>query len=434
MSELRPRSDVQGSGELRPRDRGSRSRVPGIARHGRLRKRGPVRTILTVVASVLAVVLVATVSIAGVAVNALASKIDTVDIPPVSGGAAAIPQIAAIEGGFNILIVGSDICEEALNNCDDRASALNDVNILLHVSQDQTNAVAISIPRDMVVGIPECPWTNGDGTKVYSTEAVNTALSYGGLNCVAMTVTELTGLPIQFAGMISFNGVIAMSNAIGGVDVCTDAPIFDPNSGLDIPAGTSTLQGGMALAFLRTRYGVGDGSDLTRISSQQVFLSSLVRKLKADGTLGDLGTLYNLANAAISNMQLSSSLGDVNTMVSIAMALKNIPLERVTFVQYPGTTGGSGIYTGKVRPDTAAGDELMALVAADQPFQLAQAGDDAGAVAVDPPPTVKVPTDRTNPKPVETAPPVDNSDLPTVSSSIRGTTAADYTCSVSNSY
>ena len=436
MSELRPRSELRGSGELRPRSGGA-AKLPGIARHGRLRKRSPLGAILGLIAASLAVILVSAGSIAAVAFNALYSKTEIVELIGETDGPP--PQIGAIEGGFNILIVGSDQCEAAMGNCEDRGSAvLNDVNILLHVSQDQTNAVAISFPRDMVVGIPECPWSDGEGTKAYSTEPINTAMYYGGLNCVAMTVSELTGLPIQFAGVITFAGVIGMSNAVGGVDVCVDAPIYDPYTGLNLAtAGTHTLRGADALAFLRSRHGVGDGSDLTRISSQQVYLSSLVRKLQADGTLGNPSVLYNLASAALSNMTLSSNLADVPTMVSIALALKDIPLERISFVQYPGSTGGTGIYAGKVRPNLALGDAMMELVRADQPFVLSQAGDGSGSQEVEPPPvtTVKKPIDRTNPDPEPTATaapvPVDNTGLPELSG-IRGQTAADYTCSISN--
>jgi anionic cell wall polymer biosynthesis LytR-Cps2A-Psr (LCP) family protein len=73
-------------------------------------------------------------------------------------------------------------------------------------------------------------------------------------------------------------------------------------------AGTYELRGVDALAFLRSREGVGDGSDLTRISSQQVYLSALVRKLKSEDTLGDPKKVYDLAKAALSKMQLSTSL------------------------------------------------------------------------------------------------------------------------------
>ncbi|MCU1580575.1 MAG: LytR family transcriptional regulator [Rhodoglobus sp.] len=421
MSELEPRPDLRPRSELRARPGSPVNK--GIARHGRLRKAGPVGTILKFVAAALAVVLVSGASVGAIAFNSLYSKKTTVQIYGETQGPP--PQIGAIAGGFNILIVGSDTRAGQGGiggTVADDESVLNDVNMLLHVSQDQTNAVAISFPRDMVVGIPECVGSDGY-TKGYSTEPINVALYYGGLSCAVQTVTELTGLPIQFAGMITFQGVIDMSNAIGGVDVCITAPMYDPYTGIDLPtAGTWNLQGGQALAFLRSRHGVGDGSDLTRISSQQVFLSSLVRTLKSSDTLGDYKKLYNLANAAISSMTLSNNLADIPTMVSIALALKNIPLERVTFVQYPGTTGGDGVYLGKVKPDTYTGDQLMALVAADQPFVLDAAGDGRGSQAN---PNAPVAT----PDPTSTAAPVDNSGLP-VLSGVNGQTAAQYTCSI----
>lgn len=424
MSELQPtpQPEFRSRSELRTRSDGS-PKLPGIARHGRLRKPNPWPSILKFTAAALAVVLVSGASVGAIAFNSIYSQRETVALIGETEGPP--PQIGAIEGGFNILIVGSDQCEdESCLEGERGSSVLNDVNILLHVSQDQTNATVISFPRDLVVGIPECPWDDGSGdTKGYSTEPLNVALYYGGLPCVVLTIQELTGLPIQFAGMITFNGVIAMSDAIGGVDVCINAPMYDPYTGIDLPtAGTHTLSGSTALAFLRSRHGVGDGSDLTRISSQQVYLSSLVRTLKSSDTLGDYGRLYDLANAAVSNMTLSNNLADVPTLVSVALALKDIPIERVTFVQYPGRTGGTGIYAGKVQPLESKAAELMALVAADQPFVLSAAGDGSGS-EVDPNAPVVAPD--------PSAAPVDNSGLPVVEG-IRGQTAADYTCSITN--
>lgn len=420
MSELQPQPELRSRSDLRVRERAT---APGIARHGRLRKASPWGTVAKFVAAALAVVLVSGASVGAIAFNSIYSKRTTVVL--VSETEGPPPEIGAIEGGFNILIVGSDTRGGQYGiggSLEDDSSVLNDVNMLLHVSQDQTNAVAISFPRDMVVGIPECPADDGSGdTKGYSTEPINVALYYGGLPCVVLTVEELTGLPIQFAGLITFDGVVNMSDAIGGVDVCITGPMYDPYTGIDLPtAGTWKLSGFDALAFLRSRHGVGDGSDLTRISSQQVYLSSLVRTLKSSDTLGDVKKLYNLANAAVSSMTLSSSLADVSTMVSIALALKDIPLERVTFVQYPGNTGGDGIYTGKVRPDRGTGDAMMALVAADQPFVLAETTDGTGST-IDPNAPVATPD--------PTAAPVDNTGLPVVEG-VRGQTAADYSCSI----
>ncbi len=422
MSEVQPQPEFRSRSELRTQSNGSAPSAP-VARHGRLRKNGPWGTIAKFVAATLAVVLVSGASVGAIAFNSIYSKRTVVTL--VSETEGPPPQIGAIPGGFNILIVGSDTREGqgGVGGTEDDASGnLNDVNILLHVSQDQTNAVAISFPRDMVVGIPECTWQDGSGdTKGYSTEPLNVALYYGGLPCAVQTIELLTGLPIQFAGEITFQGVISMTDAIGGVDVCTTGPMYDPYTGIDLPsAGTWNLVGPSALAFLRSRHGVGDGSDLTRISSQQVYLSSLVRTLKSGETLGDVKKLYNLANAAVSNMTLSAGLADPSTMVSIALALKDIPLERVMFVQYPGRTGGEGIYAGKVRPDTATGDAMMALIAADQPFVLAQTTDGSGATLD--PNAPALPIDPT-------AVPVDNSGLPVISG-VRGQNGADFSCSV----
>jgi LCP family protein required for cell wall assembly len=410
MSELRPRSGRSASDPSKT-----------LARHGQLPKSRAWPLILTILGAAVVVVLVSGAAVAGVVVNSLTSKIDTIDINP---SADPLPEIGKIEGGFNILIVGSDtrLGQDGIGGTyDEDESTLNDVNILLHVSQDQTNAVAISIPRDMVVGIPECTDDSGY-TKPYSTEPINVALSYGGLPCAVQTVSELTGLPIQFAGMITFNGVIAMADAIGGVPVCFTGPVDDPNTGLLInQAGTYELTGIDALAFLRSRAGVGDGSDLTRISSQQVYLSSLVRKLQSEGTLSDPTKIYNLASAALSNMQFSSSLGNIPTMTSIALALKDIPIDRITFVQYPGTTGGTGVYQDKVQPNEDAAAQLMAYVAADQPFVLADT--ESGGSTADP----------NAPAPDPSAAPTDTTGLPVVEG-VHGQPASEYTCSVAYAF
>jgi len=409
--------------ELRPRTNRASATPPGIARHGRLRKAGPWGTIVSFIAATLAVVLVSGAAVGVIAVGQLQSNIDVVQLVGETEGPP--PSIGAYEGGFNILIVGSDVCE-ADDGCSGRGSAqLNDVTMLLHVSADQTNAVAVSFPRDLVVPIPSCPREDGDGNNSrMSAQPINVTLYYGGLPCTVLTVEELTGLDIQFAGLITFNGVVSMSNAVGGVPVCVDGPVVDKYSGINLPeAGTYLLGGGGALAFLRSRHGVGDGSDLTRISSQQVYLSSLVRTLKSSETLGDPVKVYNLAKAATQNMKLSQGFANLDTLASIAFALKDIPLQNVTFVQYPGTTGQDGVYSGKVAPLTGPANALFAKIRADEPFLLAQAGDGRGS-AIDPnaAPIVPDPSATVDP----------NAPVLETLSGIRGQTAADQTCSVAN--
>jgi cell envelope-related function transcriptional attenuator common domain len=394
----------------------------GIARHGRLTRARAWKSVLKIFASTLAVVAVAGSSVAAIAVWQLQDQIDTVVIDFDAGGAPA--SIAEFDGGFNILIVGSDTREGQGEQFEYTGGNLNDVNMLLHVAQDQRSAVLVSIPRDMVVPMPRCE-NGGPATGL----PINETLSYGGLNCTVMTVQNLTGLDIQFAGMITFNGVIAMSDAVGGVEVCATEPIYDPYTGLDIGAGTSTLHGGEALAFLRSRHGVGDGSDLGRISSQQVFLSSLVRKIKSDGTLTDLGKLYGIAQAATQNMTLSEGFARLDTLVSIALVLKNIPLENIAMVQYPSRTGGTGIYTGKVQPITSTAKALFDAIKADRAIALdANAVGANGGSTLDP----NAPAPDPNATPDPTATPEEQGPEAVDIPGLKGQTAAMYTCSVAN--
>lgn len=417
MSDVRQRS---------PRSPESTGPV-GIARHGRLKGGAAWRSALAIIASTLAVVFVAGSSVAGIAAWQLQSNIDTEEIPFDTQGPP--PAIGAYEGGFNILLVGSDTRDGQGDAFGKESSTLNDVNMLLHVAQDQKSAVLVSIPRDMVVPLPECE-NGGPATG----EPINTTLFYGGLSCTVETVQNLTGLPIQFAGLITFQGVISMSNAVGGVEVCANEAIRDPYTGLDIPAGSSTLSGFQALAFLRSRHGVGDGSDLGRISSQQVFLSSLVRKIKSDDTLTDFGKLYGIAQAATQNMTLSENFARLDTLVAIALVLKDIPLQNIAMVQYPSKTGGTGIYLGKVQPITSTAKALFDAIKADLPIGL-----DANAIGANggselnpnaPAPTTPDPS--ATPDPTATTEPVDPGPTAQVIPGLKGQTADQYTCSVAN--
>jgi len=368
------------------RDRSHRlNRASGIARHGRLRRRSPFGTVAKVLSGVVAVALISSASVAAIAAKQVTDDFgEGVQIQgqPVAEAKSGGDVLSAYKGGFNMLVVGTDNDPEQGTQYGERDATLNDVNILLHVSADHTNATAVSIPRDLITPIPACQKPDGSGsTPAMSAQPINSAWGEGGLNCVVQTVQGLTGLDVQYSAAVSFNGVIEMSNAIGGVPVCVASPIHDRYTGLDLPAGTTTLQGSQALEFLRTRHGVGDGSDLGRISSQQVFLSSLLRTVKSNQTLTSPATLYKLARAAASNMQLSQSLNDAGTMVQMGRALQDLPLDQVNFVQYPGTTGGTGVYAGKVQPTTYLADQLFEKIKADQSFSLGAGSTGIGSEA-----------------------------------------------------
>ncbi|MEO7017200.1 MAG: LCP family protein [Leifsonia sp.] len=428
MSELPTRAELRAK---------RTSTGPPIARHGRLKRRRPLHFITMIVAAVVGVIAVSSASVAAYAIWDVSSSLKkSVTLVDAKGKPLpAAPQVGAMDGAFNVLLAGSDSGGgDAAYDLKNRGEALNDVTMLLHVSADHKNATVVSFPRDMYVSIPACPDPKGGSFDAMSRQKINNTLSYGGLACTVLTVEKLTGMDIPYAGVIQFDGVIEMSNAIGGVPVCVAGDIKDPYTGLNVKAGQNVLQGQQALAFLRTRHGVGDGSDLGRISNQQVFLSSLVRTIKSADTLANPVKVYGMAKAAVSNITLSDSLNNVGTIASMAVALKNIDLNKVVFVQYPNhyVEGGGG-----VEPTKDAATALFDALSKDQPISLtgdtgvgsvADPNAPAGASTVAPSTGSPVTGSPATGAPATGAPTGSGGtvDLP---STVHGQTANQYTCS-----
>ena len=396
-----------------------------MARHGRLAPSRPLLSVIMFVAIALAVMLVSGASVTTIALAQLGSNVETVALPDDENLRPPAPGIEEFEGGFTMLIVGSDECVDT-GGCPGRSEKLNDFTMLLHVAEDHQSAVAVTFPRDLIVPIPACPREDGTGSyNAMSAQQINVTLAYGGLACTIVTVRALTGLPIPYAGIMTFNGVREISTALGGVPVCIDAPISDPYSGLNLPAaGSYLVEGEQALQFLRTRHGVGDGSDTGRIGSQQAFLASMVRKIKDSDSLSNFGTVLSLATAASKNMTLSDNLGNVTSLASMALVMKDIPLEKITFVKYP--AGSREEAPGRVFPIQAAADDLFAKIAADEPFStdvnsLGTTTDPAASTEPTPSPD---PASSESPDPAEPA-----ASSPPVISGATGQTAADQTCS-----
>ncbi len=331
-------------------------------------------------------------------------------------------DVGPFDGEANILLVGSD-SGDGNAAYGERGEALNDVTILIHFSAKSQSATAVSIPRDLYVPQPACQKADGTTAPAVNAARFNTALSRGGLSCVVAAAQQLTGLTIPYAALVEFDGVVAMSDAVGGVTVCLATPIRDPYTGLDLPAGPNTLQGGTALAFLRTRHGLSTGSDLQRISNQQVFLSALVRQVVGSGTLSDPNKVIGLAEAAAKNMRLSDQLAQTGTLVSMALTLKSIPLDRIAFVQYPSAptyVGGQSV----TKPLTGDADVLMQAIAADK---AVAAGGLGGAAVTNPEPTTPSKPGSPSPTPTPTGA-ATNAPVP-LPSTISGQSAAQQTCS-----
>ena len=339
--------------------------------HTRQKRLGGWRIITVALVSLISILFVSAGAVLGIVYQDLRSDLTTVEL---SGATEPVlPEIGEMEGGFNVLVVGSDTREGQGDQFGSVDSELNDVNLLINVSQNHDSLTVISLPRDLIVDIPDCKENDGSLSSPSEAQPLNRAMGSGGLACVVSTVENLTGLDIGYAGLITFTGVAQLSTAVGGVEVCVDAPLVDPWSGINLPqAGSHVLEGGQALAFLRTRKGVGDGSDLARISSQQVYMAALVRTLQEDGLLNDLSRLYAIARTASQTMILSTSLASLDVMVAMARTLRGIPGENIIFIRYPVLDADETLFPGKVVPNEPLAGQVLDRLRSGSSFSVTE--------------------------------------------------------------
>ncbi|GAA2059488.1 LCP family protein [Streptomyces albiaxialis] len=270
---------------------------------------------------------------------------------------------AAGQTPLNILLLGSDSRASKENvrlggsKGDATRKPLADVQMLLHVSADRSNMSVISVPRDTKTTIPKC--TDSDDGKVYAktSDKINTSLQHGGPGCTVATWEEMTGVPIDHFMMIDFSGVVSMADAVGGVPVCVNQNVSDPKSHLKLKKGESTIKGEMALSWLRTRHGFGDGTDIGRAKAQHMYMNSMVRQLKAGTKLTDPGKMKDLAEAATEALTVDDGLGSVKKLYDLGNDLKRVPTKRITMATMPWEYSGDYVV-----PKKGDADKIFSLV------------------------------------------------------------------------
>ncbi|MFF4351518.1 LCP family protein [Streptomyces sp. NPDC001530] len=330
----RPGTDVPGP---RRRRMEPPEPVPGRRRGRTKPKKSKAKKILLWTGGTMAFVLVAVSAAAYAYLKHLEGNVNTTDI-----GSAGKNGFSKDEA-FNILIIGTDKRTGKGNEGygDKNSVGHADTNILLHVSKDRTNATAMSIPRDLIVNVPDCKSKQADGSEKFirGTENVrfNTSLGQDGRNpgCTMLTVKEVTGITPDHFMMVDFNAVKTLTSAVGGVEVCLAKDVNDPDSHLKLSKGKHTIEGEQALAFVRTRHSFGNQGDLDRIKVQQQFMGSLMRKMSSSDTLTSPTKLVKLAEAATKALTVDTGIGKVSTLKDMALELKKVPTKNISFTTVP---------------------------------------------------------------------------------------------------
>jgi LCP family protein required for cell wall assembly len=258
----------------------------------------------------------------------------------------------------NILLVGIDARTDAYGNplpqnvldalhagSGNDGGDTTDTIIVVHIPAGGAAATAISIPRDSYVDIAggygkhkiNSAYSRGKNASMSGLRAqglsgpqLEVAANAAGAKTAIQTVEKFTGLTINHYAAINLAGFDALSQAVGGVEVCLKAPVHDTYSGADFPAGPQTLTGAQALAFVRQRHGLLNG-DLDRIARQQAFLSGMAKNVLNTGTFTDPSKL----NALVSAVQGAVVLDKGWDVLSFAQQLRGMTSGAIGFATIP---------------------------------------------------------------------------------------------------
>lgn len=263
---------------------------------------------------------------------------------------------SAPDGATDILLVGSDSRTDAQGNplprdvlarlrAGQNEGELTDTMILVRIPNDGSRAVAISLPRDLYVEMPDgfgkhklnSAYSRGKG---YTAQQLvqegadpatvrNESIS-AGRKLLLRTIEQLTGVGIDHYAEINLLGFSLLTEAVGGVEVCLKAPVDDKFSGADFPAGPQMITGPDALAFVRQRHGLPRG-DLDRVVRQQVFLASLAKRVLSAGTLGNPGRIRELIGATQQSLVLDDNLN----VLDFAARIQGLAAGNVEFMTVP---------------------------------------------------------------------------------------------------
>jgi LCP family protein required for cell wall assembly len=341
--------------------------------HSRWRRRSLLRRALTIAITFTALLATAAGGLAAYAYEKYNGQISRVAVLQTHD--ANIRNAALQQNAENFLVIGSDSRAGLARGFGQVAGARSDTAMIVHLSKDRHKATIISIPRDSWVAIPTCRAPDGHVIAAHR-DMFNSAFTVGGPACTIATAQKLTGIAITHFVEIDFSGFQAMVSALGTVSVCSPETVDDRGSGLKLHVGTNKLNGAQALAYVRARETLGDGSDLGRIKRQQMFLGDVLRQAMQGSLLSNPGRLTSFLDAATKAITVDkgTTFSDLRTL---GTSLQGLDPKRVTFytapIADPNYTPPGTSMTGRVLLDSVAGRHLYDSVIHDVPLAPAAA-------------------------------------------------------------
>ncbi|HJG37322.1 LCP family protein [Enorma phocaeensis] len=295
----------------------SRDNVARYAERSRQRRRG--RIIRRTVLGVLLAFLVTAGTATAMWFNSIVARLSDAGIITPELQAVLVDSDVAREP-FYMLLLGTD-------GRPGETSYRADTIILARIDPTQQQVTLISIPRDTRI------------TYKGETMKINAAHTEEGAAGMVEAVNELCGIEISHYAEISFDGLVQLVDALGGVEVNVPDEIDDPKAAdFTIEPGLQTLNGEQALAFCRSR-AFADG-DYTRMRHQRIFVAALANTIlnKTDAT-----QLPGIIDAMADMVATDLSLPDI---LSLANAMRGMDTDSMWTANIPSHAGGDTYING----------------------------------------------------------------------------------------
>lgn len=236
------------------------------------------------------------------------------------------------EGRINIMLI-------AIGGEGHSGENLADTVMVASIEPKVHKVALMSIPRDLYVQVP--------GEEFYS--KLNAVHAYGeskkrhqGPELLKQKVEEITGIPIHYYTRVDFIAFKKMVEAIGGVNITIENSFFDYWHKIAFPAGTETMNGDRALAYVRARYVEGpEGGDFKRAARQQQMLIAIRDKVFSVHTAVDFTAINKILNSLSENISTSMQVWEMKRFFEISRQIDTSSIKSAVL-----TTGPRGLLVG----------------------------------------------------------------------------------------
>lgn len=227
----------------------------------------------------------------------------------------------------NFLLAGTGGAEHDGSN-------LTDTLIIASLNEKDNTVKMLSLPRDLYL---DDKITGGQRiNKIYDSYLYKYENSPEAMRQLGKTITNITGIPIQYTVKVDFDGFVKIVDALGGVTVNVENAIYDPYyprgetirfETFSIQAGTQTLDGETALKYARSRKTT---SDFDRAKRQQQLLSAIKDKAFDLNLLTDPAKIQELYNSLADNIETNLSVAEIIELAKIAQNIDKDSIQTQT--------------------------------------------------------------------------------------------------------